>query len=245
MTASNRDAAISKTLTYEGGFVNDPRDPGGATNWGITIADARKYWLPEATPDDVKAMPKSVAISIYQQKYWAKMGCDARPTGVDFVEFDFGVNSGVARSLNYRAAMPALAPVPYVKEFCARRSSFLQGLKTFSVFGKGWTRRVADVEATGVVMALKAAGQPVAPAVKQEAKNATTKAVKNAAGATGSAGGTAATAPQLPDLSTVDASSKAGMIFTGLVVASVVAYFVWNAVKNAQRAQAYNAALKG
>jgi lysozyme family protein len=246
MTASNRDAAISKTLTYEGGYTNDPRDPGGATNWGITIADARMYWKADATPADVKAMPKYVAIQIYQRKYWAKMGCDARPSGVDFVEFDFGVNSGVARSLKYRAAMPALAPVAYVKEFCKRRSSFLQGLKTFSVFGKGWSRRVADVEATGVAMALRAAGQPVAPAVKQEAKAATTKAVKNATGATGAAGGTAASAPQLPDISTIDASSKAGMIFIGIVVVGVVAYFVWNAVKNAQRAQAYNAvALEG
>jgi lysozyme family protein len=90
------EASISKTLTYEGGYTNDPRDPGGATNWGITIFDARLYWKHDASPADVKAMPKSVAIDIYRQKYWAKMGCDDRPSGVDFVEFDFGVNSGVA-----------------------------------------------------------------------------------------------------------------------------------------------------
>jgi lysozyme family protein len=67
MTASNREASISKTLTYEGGYTNDRRDPGGATNWGITIFDARLYWKHDASPADVKAMPKSVAIDIYRR----------------------------------------------------------------------------------------------------------------------------------------------------------------------------------
>lgn len=239
MAASNREASISKTLSYEGGYTNNPSDPGGATNWGITIADARMYWKKGATPADVKAMPKSVAIDIYRSKYWAKMDCDSRPAGVDLVEFDFGVNSGVSRSLKYRAAMPALAPVAYVKEFCKRRSSFLRGLKTFSVFGKGWSRRVADVEATGVSMALKAAGQPVTQTLKEEAKKATTSAVKNA---TGAAGITGATVPTLP---AVDPSSKAGMIVLGIVAVVIVAFFVWNTVKNTQRAQAYAALAKG
>ena len=91
MTASNREAAISKTLTYEGGYSNHPADPGGPTNWGITIIDARKHWKANATAADVKAMPKSVAIDIYRKKYWAVMNCDARPAGVDFVDFDLGV----------------------------------------------------------------------------------------------------------------------------------------------------------
>lgn len=244
MTASNRDASISKTLTYEGGYTNHPSDPGGPTNWGITIADARMYWKKDATAADVKAMPKSVAIEIYRSKYWAKMGCDARPDGVDLVEFDFGVNSGVSRSLKYRAAMPKLDPVAYVKEFCKRRSSFLRGLKTFSVFGKGWSRRVADVEATGVKMALKAAGKPISEPLKNEAKAAGKKVVKNATGAAGTAAAPAggSQAPQLPDVSSVDTSTKAGLIFLGIVVVGVFAYFAWNAYHNYQRKQAYIAA---
>lgn len=246
MTASNRDASISKTLTYEGGYSNHPSDPGGPTNWGITIADARMYWKKDATASDVKAMPKGVAIEIYRSKYWAKMGCDARPDGVDLVEFDFGVNSGVSRSLKYRAAMPKLEPAAYVKEFCKRRLSFLQALKTFSVFGKGWSRRVADVEATGVKMALKAAGQPVEAPLKEEAKTAGKKAVKNATGAAGTAAAPASTqapqAPALPDPSTIDPSTKAGLIFLGVVVVGVFIYCTWNAYHNYQRKQAYTAA---
>jgi lysozyme family protein len=193
MTTSNREASICKTLSYEGGYTNDPRDPGGATNWGITIYDARLHWKPDATPEDVRCMPKSVAIEIYRKKYWAKLGCDERPSGVDFVEFDFGVNSGVARAANYRKALDPqnLKPVEYVKAFCAKRSSFLHSLRTFSTFGKGWGRRVADVEATGVRMALGASGKPVAPGLKKEAAKNAGKAIGHStAGA--STGATAA-----------------------------------------------------
>jgi lysozyme family protein len=242
LTASNREAAISKTLQYEGGYTNDPRDPGGATNWGITIADARMYWKHDASPSDVKAMPKSVAINIYRQKYWAKMGCDARPTGVDFVDFDLGVNSGTGRTDQFRKKLDPLklSPVDYVKKQCAMRLSFLHALKTWSVFGKGWGRRVADVEATGVRMALGAAGKPVAPVLKKEAAKATKKAVAHSGGAAGSV----ASPTQLPDISTIDPSTKAGLIFLGIIVTGVVAYFVWHAVQNAHRAAAYTAAAK-
>jgi lysozyme family protein len=239
LTASNREASISKTLTYEGGYTNDPRDPGGATNWGITIADARMYWKYDASPSDVKAMPKSVAIDIYRSKYWAKMDCDNRPAGVDLVEFDFGVNSGVSRSLKYRAAMPKLEPAAYVKEFCKRRLSFLKSLKTFVTFGKGWTRRVIDVEVTGVTMATKAAGKPVAPVLLAEAKEAKTSGHKNATGAVG-----AGVAPTIPDISGVDTSTKAGLIFIGVIALGVAAYFIHKAYVNYLRSSAYTQAVK-
>jgi lysozyme family protein len=236
MTVTNREVAIGKTLQYEGGYTNDPRDPGGATNWGITIFDARLYWKHDASPADVKAMPKSVAIDIYRKKYWAKMGCDDRPTGVDFVEFDFGVNSGVARALNYRKALDPqkLSPVNYVKAYCAKRSSFLHCLRTFATFGKGWSRRVADVEATGVRMALGAAGKPVAPVLKREASKNSGKAIGHStAGA-----GTGFTLPHI-DWATLTGTA---LIIVGV---AVLAYFVWHAVQANHRANAYTDQLKG
>lgn len=139
MAASNREASIKKTLTYEGGYTDHPSDPGGATNYGITIHDVRKYVKYDATPADVKALSLTQAIEIYRYKYWGLMECDERPAGVDFAEFDFGVNSGTARALKWRAELEPLklSPVAYVKRFCAKRQSFLEGLRTFSVFGKG------------------------------------------------------------------------------------------------------------
>ncbi|MCP1937384.1 lysozyme family protein [Bradyrhizobium japonicum] len=239
MTASNREASISKTLSYEGGFTNDPRDPGGATNWGITIFDARLYWKPDATPEDVRCMPKSVAIEIYRQKYWAKLGCDERPSGVDFVEFDFGVNSGVKRSLAYRSQLDPqkLAPVAYVKAFCAKRSSFLHGLKTWSVFGKGWGRRVADVEATGVRMALGASGKSVAKGLKNEATKNAGKAIAH------STAGASTGAVVNPVIQHLDFSTVAGWVVAGIVLGGVI-YFIWAAVQHNHRANAYTHLLK-
>jgi lysozyme family protein len=241
LTATNRETSISKTLTYEGGYTNDPRDPGGATNWGITIADANAYWKKGATPADVQAMPKSVAIDIYRAKYWAVMGCDDRPTGPDFVDFDYGVNSGTGRVTRLRAVLDPkkLSPVDYVKQACAARSSFLHSLRTWSVFGRGWGSRVADVEATGVRMALGASGKPVAPTLNKEAYKAAKKAVAHAGGAAGTAAAPTSQVHHFPHISSLDPSAKAGLIFIGIAVAGVVIYFVWNAVKNAQRATAY------
>lgn len=246
MSASNREAAISKTLTYEGGYTNDPRDPGGATNWGITIADARMYWKHDASPADVKAMPKSVAIDIYRQKYWAKMACDDRATGPDFVDFDYGVNSGTGRVTSLRKVLDpkSLAPVDYVKQACAARSSFLHSLRTWSVFGKGWGSRVADVEATGVRMAVGAAGKPVAPVLKKEASAAAKKSIAHSTAAASTGAAAPAVHHTAPAVHHMDPSSKAGMVLIGIVVIVGITYFIWNAVKNAQRATAFTAAAK-
>jgi lysozyme family protein len=105
----NFEESLRRVLAHEGGYGNHPSDPGGATNWGITIADARMYWKRDATPDDVKAMPRDVAKRIYKAQYWDKMRCDELPSGVDYAVFDFGVNSGVSRSIKY---LERIANVP-------------------------------------------------------------------------------------------------------------------------------------
>jgi lysozyme family protein len=237
MASSNREASISKTLTYEGGYTNDPRDPGGATNFGITIADARLYWKHDAAPSDVKAMPKSVAINIYRQKYWAVLGCDDRPAGPDFVDFDFGVNSGVKRALAFRSALDAqnLSPINYVKAQTGKRLSFLQCLRTFSVFGSGWSNRVADVQATGVRMAVEAAGKPVGPSMRKRADAASSKSNKHTTAATATAG----SSPILAHLGNLDTATTVGLCALGAVVAVAIIYFIWHAVHNAHLAAAY------
>jgi lysozyme family protein len=246
VAADNRDVAIGITLGYEGGYTNHPRDPGGPTNWGITIHDARMYWRPNATAEDVKAMPRSVAIEIYRQKYWAKMHCDERPAGVDLVDFDLGVNSGTARTEQFRRALDPLklSPVDYVKRQCAKRLAFLQGLRTWGTFGKGWGSRVANVEARGVKMALAAAGKPCKPALQKEGAKAAKKSIGHAtAGASTTAGSSGAT-HSLPDLSGIDLTHKAGLIVFCALVVLGIGWFVWHAVHNAHRANAYAAVAK-
>ena len=125
---NNREACIKETLKWEGGYSNHPSDPGGATNWGITIIDARKYWKANATPADVKAMPLSVAIDIYTKRYWRTpyYDCDKLNAGVDLAVYDFGVNSGPARAKKYLDKAVGGTDQETIKKLCSSRLAFLQ-----------------------------------------------------------------------------------------------------------------------
>ena len=173
MTASSYATVIAHVLASEGGYVDHPADPGGATNFGITIADARHYWKPGATKADMRAMTVDVAKQIYRAHYWNAMCCDALPAGVDYCVFDYGVNSGVSRSAK---ALQQIVGVPrdgvigpqtvsatsnadpskIISSICAERLSFLKSLTTWRTFGKGWSARVAEVRATSLRLAADA-----------------------------------------------------------------------------------------
>jgi hypothetical protein len=168
--ADNFNACVTFTLGQEGGFGNDPQDPGHATNFGITIADLKEWRHdPNLTDEDVRNMKKEEAIEIYRTKYWNAMRCADMPKGVDLAVFDFGVNSGNSRAVKFTqritgvkddgsigpvttAAINAMDPHELVRRLCADRLSFLQGLPTFGHFGNGWTRRVNEVEQTASKM---------------------------------------------------------------------------------------------
>lgn len=170
MSASSYDAALACVLAHEGGYTNHPDDPGGPTNFGITISDYRKYVKPDASAADVRAMTLDQAKAIYRAKYWDALSCDALPAGLDYAVFDYGVNSGISRSAKVLQRMldiaddgvigPAtLAAVKnrgapaLIEAICDERLRFLRSLRTWPVFGKGWGRRVADVKETALAMA--------------------------------------------------------------------------------------------
>jgi lysozyme family protein len=174
MAASTFDEALRRLLAHEGGYTNHPSDPGGPTNFGITIHDYRKYAKPHATAADVRAMKIEQAKAIYRAKYWNAMRCDELPAGVDYCVFDYGVNSGTGRApkvlqrvVGVRddgmigpvtvAAVRARDPKAVVTAICDERLAFLQRLRTWPVFGKGWSRRVAEVRSVGMRMATERA----------------------------------------------------------------------------------------
>jgi lysozyme family protein len=190
MAKSSYEEALRRLLTHEGGYTNHPADPGGPTNFGITIYDYRKYVKPGATAADVKAMTLAEAKSIYRAKYWDAQKCDAMPAGVDDSIFDYGVNSGIGRSgkvLRRLLGLPdntsvvtddvlrALEqrnPKLVINAINDERLRFLQSLRTWDVFGKGWGRRVVEVRAFSLQLASAA---PVAipdaqPEVQQSGK---------------------------------------------------------------------------
>jgi lysozyme family protein len=178
MAASSYDEALRRVLKHEGGYSNDPGDPGGPTKYGITIFDARAYWRRDATAADVRAMPLDVAKRIYQYKYWNAMRCSELPAGVDYAVFDYGVNSGIGRAarvlqrlLGVRvdgvigkdtiSAAERVDAAGLIKRICEERLRFLQGLRTWSIFGRGWGRRVREVRAAALAMTDKHTAPPL------------------------------------------------------------------------------------
>lgn len=97
MAARTYDEALRRLLAHEYGYTNHPSDPGGPTNFGITIHDYCKFVKPNATATDVRAMRVDQAKAIYRAKYWNAQRCDELPAGVDYSVFDCGVNSGIGR----------------------------------------------------------------------------------------------------------------------------------------------------
>jgi len=160
---SNFDVCFAYLLQHEGGFVNDPRDPGGITNLGVTIATWEQYTGRESNEAEMRALTPAIVAPLYRSAYWDKIGGDALPIGLDHAAFDFAVNSGVsrcARALQRVAnvtddgvigpgslqAIKRLDPLDAVQDLCNARLAFLKGLQTFDRFGNGWTRRINDVE---------------------------------------------------------------------------------------------------
>ena len=170
MALSNFHESLLKLLQHEGGFVNDPQDPGGMTNLGVTKKVWESWISRPATKQDMMALTPLAVGSLYKAKYWDKVRGDDLPDGLDYCVFDFAVNSGVGRAAralqglvgaavdgmigrSTLAAVHAMDPVTLINELCDHRQRFLEGLSTFHRFGRGWTRRVKEVRADALAMA--------------------------------------------------------------------------------------------
>lgn len=161
MTVANFKPALALVLAHEGGYVNHPRDPGGATNKGVTqkVYDAYRDLMGVAR-QSVANISLGEAAAIYRQQYAEAIKFDRLPAGIDYAVFDFAVNSGVKRAAKFMQrrlgveadghigliTLTKLAKVNDVEGFisglCADRVDFLRGLDTFDTFGRGWLRRV-------------------------------------------------------------------------------------------------------
>jgi Glycosyl hydrolase 108 len=109
------DACLTFTLRAEGGFVDDPADPGGATNMGITLATYR-----DCSNDQdlgavqVEDMTRRTARAIYRTLYWNPLRADALPDGVDLSVFDMGVNAGMGAQTPPSSSPPQAPQVAQV-----------------------------------------------------------------------------------------------------------------------------------
>jgi len=162
----NFEKALTLVLEHEGGYVNHPKDPGGATNKGVTQAVYDAYRKVRGRgPQSVKFISQAELLAIYKFQYWDRVQGDFLPDGLDYAIFDFAVNSGVTRASKYLQAVVGTVqdghigaktiaaigdPAQAISALCDRRMGFLRNLSTFATFGKGWTRRVEGVSPSKV-----------------------------------------------------------------------------------------------
>jgi hypothetical protein len=160
---------VDLIFRHEGGFVDDPVDPGGATNMGITIGTLAAVRGAPVSREDVQNLTRDEARQIYRAHYWNALSCDSLPAGIDLVVFDFGVNAGVARSAKLLqklvhvetdgeigpitvGAARAIDPAHVIKSFSDARMDHYRGLSTWERFKNGWTRRTAEMREAALAM---------------------------------------------------------------------------------------------
>jgi lysozyme family protein len=234
MAASTFERALTEVFGHEGAYSSDSRDPGNWTGGkiGVGVLKGTKYGIAANTYPhlDIKNLTLKQAGLIYREEYWGKVGANAMPVGVDLVAFDAAVNSGVPRAKRWYAETRQPEPVPTIQRFCARRLAFMQSLKAFGTFGRGWTKRVARIEATAVTWALAALGRSPGAIRDELVTHATTaraESKKQARNATVSGGGTTAgagSATQATDLATPEivAAVLLIVIIGGLITAVLI-----------------------
>jgi lysozyme family protein len=168
MAEANLQPWFKVEMTFEGGRVDDPKDPGGRTAFGVTqrvyngYRRARKLAIRDVWLIDVKEL-----VDIYKTGYWDKVWGDRLPEGLDIVVGDGAINSGVSQSVKWLqralgvrvdgimgdATLMAAQAVNDVDALISRiiglRNAFLRALKTFKRFGKGWLRRTSQLEKLG------------------------------------------------------------------------------------------------
>ena len=160
---TNFDTCLSYVLASEGGFVNNPQDPGGITNLGCTKAVWAEVVGHPVSEKDMRNLTKDDVKPLYKRKYWDKISGDKLPAGLDYAVFDAAINSGPGRAAKWLqqivgvpadgsigpgtlAAVAAKPVQDLIAQYNDTRLQFMQSLSTWGTFGKGWGNRVAQVQ---------------------------------------------------------------------------------------------------
>lgn len=174
MAHASYEAALAFVLHHEGGFADNPADPGGATQFGITRATLAAWRGRPVSRDDVRTLSPAEAGAIYRARYWQAIDGDNLPAGIDLIVFDAAVNSGPGRALRWlqdalevpadgilgpvsRAALARSDGTAVIRAFTRQRQAFVEALPTFRTFGRGWSRRIRAAEKAGLALAVNPA----------------------------------------------------------------------------------------
>ena len=252
---SNFDEILAVILKHEGGYVDHPDDPGGATNYGITHRTLGAYLGRDVTKRDVREVSPETVKAIYQQEYWDKIQGDRLLNrGVALVLFDYAVNSGVSRAVLVLQRIVGVTPDGTFGSITLRntnstgpgliidaiteeRRGFLRRLKTYKTFGKGWEKRVTDVYNRAVALNkgrnLDPLPKPTVTTGKAREKDvALTKTTQGQAGIVAGAGSAGAiiteAADKIAPLGEISTIFK--IVFAVLTIAGVV-IMLWPRIK--------------
>lgn len=162
---------LANTLHHEGGWSDHPKDPGGATMKGITMKTYSDFLGRPAMKDELRRIPDDHLEAIYRKGYWDKVRGNelaAISPGLAAAVFDFAVNSGPGRAAKalqglcgavtdgaigpnslkqVKAWVDLMGPDKAIDAYQAFRQHYLESLDTFATFGRGWTRRIAEMTA--------------------------------------------------------------------------------------------------
>lgn len=144
---------FDRLLGNEGGYVNDPKDPGGETNWGIS---KRAY-----PNENIAALTRDRAKEIYISDFWLRIHANELPGSVAFQTFDFAVNSGIETAIRYlqkalgvaddghwgpvtRQAAAFQSETDIIMALNAERLDYMTKLKNWPDASRGWARRIAN-----------------------------------------------------------------------------------------------------
>jgi len=159
----NWDRCFVLLLQSEGGYSDDPKDPGGRTNLGVTQS-VWESWVGRASNEkEMRNLVSADVEPLYKRKYWDACRCDDLPTGLDYVVFDFAVNAGVGRSIKTLQscvdatvdgqlgkmtldAVFKFSPDVTIFRFSDEKVKYYESLPTFPTFGNGWLDRVERVK---------------------------------------------------------------------------------------------------
>ena len=148
------ELCLQLVLKHEGGYVNDPDDPGGETNLGVT----KKTYTNAGGKKEMKDLTIEDVMPIYKKYYWDRVRADSLPRGLDLSVFDFAVNAGAHRAIvklqqcvdaepdgimgpKTIKAINACDLTRVLIEYTIARQQHYESLGIFNKYGKGWTRR--------------------------------------------------------------------------------------------------------
>jgi lysozyme family protein len=141
------------------------------TNLGVTKRVWEEWTGHEVDEKQMRALTPELVAPLYKRKYWDACRSDDLVSGVDYAVFDVAVNSGAGRAIKFLQSCVGVDadggfgprtlaavkvaeqdPERLIELYCAKRLEFLQSLKTFETFGRGWSRRVAEVKQVALEM---------------------------------------------------------------------------------------------